>query len=73
MSKRLNEQKSELLREVNKDEINKLLASHKRDIANLETALQKEQERQMENMRQNVGEKLKEQESGKIKREIKMA
>ncbi|CDW71824.1 gcc2 and gcc3 domain-containing protein [Stylonychia lemnae] len=73
ISKKLNEQKAELLREVNKDEISKLLQQHKRDIANLETALQKEQERQMTNMRKNVGERLKDQETGKIKREIKMA
>eukprot|EP00347_Sterkiella_histriomuscorum_P024400 403331247 len=73
LTKKLNEQKSELLREVNKDEIDRLVQQHKRDLANLETALQREQQRQLENMRSNMGERLKVQETDKVKREIKMA
>jgi hypothetical protein len=47
MAKKLAEQQKEILNDMNKEDVDALLAKHKRQLLQMDQALQKEQDRQM--------------------------
>lgn len=53
MAKKLAEQQKEILRDMNKEDVDALLAKHKRQLLQMDEALRREQERQMALMRAN--------------------
>ena len=53
MAKKLAEQQKEILRDMNKEDVDALLAKHKRQLLQMDDALKREQERQMALMRSN--------------------
>lgn len=54
MSKKLAEQQKEILRDMNKKDVDALLDRHKKQLTSMEEALAKEQERQMARMKEKL-------------------
>ena len=54
MSKKLAEQQKEILRDMNKKDVDALLERHKKQLTSMEEALAKEQERQMARMKEKL-------------------
>ena len=53
MAKKLAEQQKEILRDMNKEDVDALLSKHKRQLLQMDEAMRREQERQMALMRAN--------------------
>merc|ERR1712038_707798 len=73
MAKKLAEQQKEILRDMNKEDVDALLAKHKRQLLQMDEALRREQERQMALMRENQKNKNADLAKEKMLREIKLA
>jgi len=73
LAKKLEEQKQQLLYEINEDKIKQMLTQHKKDLERLEGTLAREEKRQLENMRRNLSERMRNMETDKARKEIKMA
>lgn len=73
MARKLAEQQKEILRDMNKEDVDALLAKHKRQLLQMDEALRREQERQMELMRTNQKNKNADLAKEKMLRQIKLA
>ena len=73
MARKLAEQQKEILRDMNKEDVDALLAKHKRQLLQMDEALRREQERQMELMRTNQKNKNGDLAKEKMLRQIKLA
>jgi hypothetical protein len=73
MGKKLAEQQKEILREMNKKDVDAILDRHKKQLLAMEEALGKEQQRQMKKMREKMQGKNQEAMKEKMLRQIKMA
>lgn len=73
MAKKLAEQQKEILRDMNKEDVDVLLAKHKRQLLQMDEALRREQERQMALMRTNQKNKNADLAKEKMLKQIKLA
>lgn len=73
MAKKLAEQQKEILRDMNKEDVDALLAKHKRQLLQMDEALRREQERQMALMRSNQKNKNADLAKDKMLKQIKLA
>lgn len=73
MAKKLAEQQKEILRDMNKEDVDALLAKHKRQLLQMDEALRREQERQMTLMRANQKNKNSDLAKEKMLKQIKLA
>ena len=73
IAKKLADQQKEILRDMNKEDVDRLLANHRRQIAALEKVLKQEQDRQLANMRAKQREKNSDLNKDKIAKQIKLA
>ena len=73
MAKKLAEQQKEILRDMNKEDVDVLLAKHKRQLLQMDEALRREQERQMALMRTNQKNKNADLVKEKMLKQIKLA
>lgn len=73
MSKKLAEQQKEILRDMNKQDVDALLERHKKQLGAMEDALGKEQERQMARMKEKLKGRNKDNAKDKMIKQIKMA
>ena len=73
LKKKMAEQSTQMLLAANKGDIDQMKAEHERALAALETALEREQKRQMDLMREKLRERVKDSEHQRVTREVKMA
>ena len=73
MAKKLAEQQKEILRDMNKEDVDALLSKHKRQLLQMDEALRREQERQMALMRTNQKNKNQDLAKEKMMKQIKLA
>lgn len=73
MKKKLAEQQREILKDMNKADVDAMLEKHKRQLMMMDEALRVEQERQMKMMREKKAGKGKEFARAKLERQLKMA
>jgi len=73
MAKKLAEQQKEILKDMNKADVDAMLEKHKRQLLQMDEALRVEQERQMKMMREKKAGKGKKIAQEKLLRQIKMA
>ena len=73
MAKKLAEQQKEILRDMNKKDVDALLERHKKQLSAMDDALAKEQERQMSRMREKLKNRNKDNAKEKLRKQIKMA
>lgn len=73
MAKKLAEQQKEILRDMNKADVDQMLEKHKRQLLQMDEAIQREQERQMSLMRSKMSGKNEELAREKVTRAIKLA
>lgn len=73
MAKKLAEQQKEILRDMNKEDVDAMLAKHKRQLLQMDEVLRKEQERQMTLMRSNQKNKNSDLAKDKMLKQIKLA
>lgn len=73
MSKKLAEQQKEILKDMNKADVDAMLDKHKRQLLQMDEALRVEQERQLKMMREKKAGKGKQFAREKLERNIKMA
>ena len=73
MAKKLAEQQKEILRDMNKADVDQMLEKHKRQLLQMDEAIQREQERQMALMRSKMSGKNEKLAREKVTRAIKLA
>jgi hypothetical protein len=73
LAKKLAEQQKEILRDMNKKDVDALLERHKSQLLAMDEALEKEQDRQMERMRERLKGRGKANMKEKMMKQIKLA
>jgi hypothetical protein len=73
MAKKLADQQKEILKDMNKADVDALLDKHKRQLMQMDSTLKQEQERQLKMMREKMLGKGRKAAQDKIMRQIKMA
>ena len=73
MAKKLAEQQRELLKDMNQDDVDKMLSRHKSELLAMDTALKNEQDRQMADLRDKLKSRNEKAAKDKAMRQIKMA
>lgn len=73
MNKKLAEQNAELILASNKGTIDQMKEEHQKALQALETAIEIEQARQMNMMKEKLRERMMDNEQEKVRREVRMA
>lgn len=73
MARKLADQQKEILRDMNKEDVDALLAKHKRQLLQMDETLTREHERQMALMRENQKNKNTDLAKEKMMKQIKLA
>lgn len=73
MSKKLAEQQREILKDMNKNEVDEILDKHKRQLRQMDDTLTHEQERQLKMMRERMAGKGKDVAKKKMLKQLKLA
>lgn len=73
MAKKLAEQQKEILKDMNKKDVDALLERHKKQIAAMDEALEGEQARQMAKMKERLAGRNKDNAKEKLRKQIKLA
>lgn len=73
IAKKLAEQQAELLRDMNKKDVDQMLDKHKRELVQMDSVLEGEKSRQMDRMRDRLKARNEKAAKAKVERQLKMA